>query len=65
MGRRAAAFTQTDLERAMKVARAADPRAVLEVTRDGTIRILPAESGAPAPEQEGSNTCDAVFGSPE
>lgn len=40
MGRRAA-FTEADLRRAMKVARQADARAIVEVTAEGTIRILP------------------------
>lgn len=39
-----ATFTQAELQRAMKAARAVDPRAVVEVTRDGAIRILPADS---------------------
>lgn len=40
MGRRAS-FTEADLRRAMKVARQADARAIVEVTAEGTIRILP------------------------
>ncbi|UXU73665.1 MULTISPECIES: hypothetical protein [unclassified Paracoccus (in: a-proteobacteria)] len=40
MGRRVT-FTEAQLRRAMKVARQADARAIVEVTADGTIRILP------------------------
>lgn len=42
MGRRAT-FTEAQVRRAVKAAREIDPRAIIEVTRDGTIRILPAE----------------------
>ncbi|AYF00415.1 hypothetical protein PY32053_00740 [Paracoccus yeei] len=40
MGRRAI-FTEADLRRVMKVARENDPRAIVEVTSSGTIRIVP------------------------
>lgn len=40
MGRRAS-FTEADIRRAMKVARSIDARAIVEVTAEGTIRILP------------------------
>lgn len=40
MGRRTS-FTKADLSRAIKVARAEDARAIVEVTAEGTIRILP------------------------
>ncbi|MTH76341.1 hypothetical protein [Paracoccus aestuariivivens] len=40
MGRRAT-FTEADIRRAMKVARSIDERSVVEVTAEGTIRILP------------------------
>ena len=43
MGKRAT-FTDAELTRAMKVARKFDPAAIVEVTKDGTIRILPAAS---------------------
>lgn len=39
-GRRAT-FTEADIRRAMKVARSIDERSVVEVTAEGTIRILP------------------------
>lgn len=42
MGRRAT-FTEAQVRRAVKAAREIDPQAIIEVTRDGTIRILPAE----------------------
>lgn len=40
MGKRAI-VTEADMRRALKVARENDPAAIVEVTRDGTIRILP------------------------
>lgn len=42
MGRRAT-FTEAQVRRAVKAAREIDPQAIIEVTREGTIRILPAE----------------------
>lgn len=41
MGRRVT-FTEAQVRRAVKAAREVDPEAIIEVTRDGTIRILPA-----------------------
>ena len=41
---RVSTFSEAQIKRAMKAARAVDPMAVVEVTRDGTIRILPHES---------------------
>lgn len=41
---RAATFTEAQIRRAVKAARAEDPRAIVEVTRRGVIRILPPES---------------------
>ncbi len=38
---RRAAFTEADIRRAMKVARQLDARSIVEVTAEGTIRILP------------------------
>lgn len=38
---RRAAFTEADIRRAMKVARSIDARSIVEVTAEGTIRILP------------------------
>ncbi|HBD92119.1 MAG: hypothetical protein A2092_18860 [Rhodobacteraceae bacterium GWE1_64_9] len=43
MGRRAT-FTEAQITRAMKAARRIDPGAVVEVTREGVIRILPASA---------------------
>lgn len=44
MGRRAAAFTKVDLERALAVARKHDMS--VEVAPDGTIRIIPVQPAA-------------------
>ena len=52
MGRRAT-FTEAQITRAMKAARRIDPAAVVEVTREGVIRILPA-SAEPAIQQTAS-----------
>ncbi|SCY62049.1 hypothetical protein SAMN05660710_02131 [Paracoccus tibetensis] len=41
MGRRVT-FTEAQVRRAVKAAREIDPGAIIEVTREGTIRILPA-----------------------
>jgi hypothetical protein len=43
MGKRSN-FTEAQVARAVRAARRVDPSAVIEVTREGTIRILPAES---------------------
>lgn len=43
MGRRVI-ITEAQMRRAVKVAREIDPKSVIEVTREGTIRILPAET---------------------
>lgn len=40
MGRRAN-FTEAQIKRAMRAAREIDDRAIVEVTAEGTIRILP------------------------
>ena len=37
-------FTQAELERAGRAARKLDPASIIEVTKSGTIRILPATS---------------------
>lgn len=47
MGRRAT-FTEAQVRRAVKAARDVDPGAIVEVTWDGTIRILPAAAPKPA-----------------
>lgn len=49
---RAATFTEAQVRRAVKAARDVDPRAIVEVTRSGTIRILPAEPARSAPRNE-------------
>lgn len=56
MGRRAT-FTEAQIARAVKAARRIDPSAVVEVTREGVIRILPA---APEPVTMKSATEDPV-----
>lgn len=48
---RAATFTEAQVRRAVKAAREIDPRAIIEVTRSGTIRILPAERLKPAQDE--------------
>lgn len=45
MGKRAI-VTEADMRRALKVARENDPTAIVKVTRDGTIRILPSVATA-------------------
>lgn len=45
MGKRAS-FTEAQVARAIKAARKADPHAVVEVTLDGRIRILPPQEAA-------------------
>lgn len=39
---RGVTFTEAQVRRAVKAARDIDPEAIIEVTREGTIRILPA-----------------------
>lgn len=53
---RRATFTAAELRRALKVAREADARAVVEVTPDGNIRILP-----PVPESRADSAVDRWF----
>lgn len=43
MGKRAS-FTEVELARAIKAARKIDPTSIVEVTREGTIRIMPAQT---------------------
>lgn len=50
MGRRAT-FTEAQVRRAVKAARDIDPASIIEVTRDGTIRILPAAPRATAQDE--------------
>lgn len=40
---RSRSFTAAQIERATRAARRVDPNAIIEVTRAGTIRILPAD----------------------
>lgn len=42
MGKRTT-FTEVELTRAIKAARKIDPASIVEVTREGTIRIMPAQ----------------------
>lgn len=48
--------TEATIRRVMKAAREIDPKAVVEVTHDGNIRILPHEPREPA-----KNEVDAWF----
>lgn len=48
---RRATFTAAELRRALRVARETDAQAVVEVTADGKIRILPA-----GPESRGTSS---------
>jgi hypothetical protein len=63
MGRRAT-FTAAQIERATRAARRVDPEAIVEVTRDGVIRILPA---MPPPDRRDAlaKAVDAWFGTDE
>ena len=45
-----AAVRQSDLARVIRAARAVDPGAVVEVTRDGTMRIIPQTAAPKAPD---------------
>jgi hypothetical protein len=55
MGKRST-FTEAQVARAIKAARKVDAAAVVEVTLDGRIRILPAQ-----PEQAQSSAVDDWF----
>lgn len=48
MGKRPATFTEADVKRAIKAARAIDPTAVIHIGRDGSITIRRGEQAAPA-----------------
>jgi hypothetical protein len=49
MSRRAARVTQADIARALRAVEQTGARASVEVTPDGTIRIVPIEALAPLP----------------
>lgn len=49
---RASSFTEAQVRRAIKAARAADPSAIIEVTRTGVIRILPGAVQGIEPDDE-------------
>lgn len=53
---RRATFTEAEIKRAMKAAREIDPRSVVEVTREGVIRILPQ-----GPSESAKNEVDRYF----
>jgi len=55
MGRRVT-FTEAQVRRAVKAAREVDPQSVIEVTKEGVIRILPA-----APKRSAQNEVDSWF----
>lgn len=51
MGRRPALVTQADVARALRAIKQSGlPHHMVEITKDGTIRIVPPE-GKPSPEQ--------------
>lgn len=60
MGRRQT-FTEAQIARAVKGARRADPAAVVEVTRDGVIRILPADQVAPTADTPSEDPVEKWF----
>lgn len=60
MGRRAT-FTEAQICRAVKAARRIDPAAVIEVTRDGVIRILPADQVAPGADTPSQDPVEKWF----
>jgi hypothetical protein len=45
MSRRPARATQADIRRAVEAARQAGANMVIEITTDGTIRLVPAKAG--------------------
>jgi hypothetical protein len=53
---RRSTVTEAQIRRAMKVAREIDPSAVVEVTHDGIIRILPQQ-----PRESAKNEVDLYF----
>lgn len=53
---RRATFTEAEIKRAMKAAREIDPQSVVEVTREGIIRILPH-----GPSESAKNEVDRYF----
>lgn len=55
MGRRTT-FTEAEIKRALKAARESDPGSVVEMTRDGVMRILP-----PSIQNEARSEVDRWF----
>lgn len=55
MGRRST-FTEAQVRRAMKAARDVDPQSIVEVTAEGTIRILPSQ-----PQKSAADDVDRWF----
>lgn len=49
MSRTPAKTTQADIARARRVAEQASPKWVVEITPDGTIRLIPPEGSQPVP----------------
>jgi hypothetical protein len=53
MPRRPARVTQADIARAIRAAEQAGSPRTVEITPDGTIKLVPVESGAAKPEASG------------
>ena len=51
-------MTEARIKRVMSAARAVDPAAVIEVTAEGTIRILPAKA---VPDEKARSAVDRWF----
>jgi hypothetical protein len=58
MSRRAAAFRQSDVSRALKAAKAAGVEARVEIDRRGVISIIPQAAKAPAKGNEWDEVLD-------
>lgn len=52
MSRRPAMITQADVARALRAVEQTGTNAVVEITRDGTIRIVPAGNAGKTPEAQ-------------
>lgn len=54
MSRMASPFRQSDVQRALRACRAEGVKAVVEITRNGNIQIIPIEEGLTLPGSEAS-----------
>lgn len=59
---RRAGITEATLRRAIKVARQADPSAVLAIRGDLILILPPGTEVGTLPDREDGNSCDALFG---